>query len=228
MYFENNTGNEEMDWLRTGLTDMLVTDLSQSPDVEVLSTDRLVQILGSMDKLDDRQISFDTVQEVARRAGVKHVMLGSYIKAGETIRINVKLQEAATGRIISTERVDAANEASLFPTMDDLTRKVKARFTESQRRADRTCCRAPGHLACRSRSIAISRTSPPRRWRPTASTRPASNSTSDRAISTRCRFSRRRSASIRISRWPTSRWRSPPATWGDRTSAIATPNARSR
>ena len=131
MYFENNTGNKEMDWLRTGLTDMLVTDLSQSPDVEVLSTDRLVQILGAMNKLDDRQISFDTVQEVARRAGVKHVMLGSYIKAGETIRINLKLQDAATGKIISTERVEAVNEASLFPTMDDLTRKVKARFAES-------------------------------------------------------------------------------------------------
>ena len=132
MYFENNTGNKEMDWLRTGLTDMLVTDLSQSPDVEVLSTDRLVQILGSMQKLDDRQISFDTVQEVARRAGVKHVMLGSYIKAGEAIRINLKLQEASTGRIISTERVDAANEANLFPTMDDLTRRVKAQFAESR------------------------------------------------------------------------------------------------
>ena len=48
MYFENNTGNQELDWLRTGLTDMLVTDLSQSPDVEVLGTDRLVQILGAM------------------------------------------------------------------------------------------------------------------------------------------------------------------------------------
>ena len=131
MYFENNTGTKEMDWLRTGLTDMLVTDLSQSPDVEVLSTDRLVQILGSLNKLDDRQISFDTVQEVARRAGVKHVMLGSYIKAGETIRINLKLQDASTGKIISTERVEAVNEAGLFPTMDDLTRKVKARFAES-------------------------------------------------------------------------------------------------
>jgi len=131
MYFENNTGDTEMDWLRTGLTDMLVTDLSQSPDVEVLSTDRLVQILGSMNKLEDRQISSDTIQEVARRGGVKHVMLGSYIKAGETIRINLKLQDAATGRIISTERVDAVNEASLFPTMDELTRKVKARFAES-------------------------------------------------------------------------------------------------
>ncbi|HEX6164262.1 MAG TPA: protein kinase, partial [Vicinamibacterales bacterium] len=128
MYFENNTGDKEMDWLRTGLTDMLVTDLSQSPDVEVLSTDRLVQILGSMQKLDDRVVSFDTVQEVAKRAGVKHVMLGSYIKAGDAIRINLKLQEASTGKIISTERVDAANEASLFPTMDDLTRRLKAQF----------------------------------------------------------------------------------------------------
>ena len=131
MYFENNTGNKEMDWLRTGLTDMLVTDLSQSPDVEVLSTDRLVQILGAMDKLEDRQISFDTVQEVARRAGVKHVMLGSYIKAGEAIRINLKLQDAASGKILSTERVDAATEANLFPTMDDLTRRLKARFAEA-------------------------------------------------------------------------------------------------
>jgi serine/threonine protein kinase/tetratricopeptide (TPR) repeat protein len=128
MYFENNTGNKDLDWLRTGLTDMLVTDLSQSPDVEVLSTDRLVQILGSMDKLDAPQISFDTVKEVARRGGVKHVMLGSYIKAGDVIRINLKLQDAETGKILSTERVDALNEASLFPTMDELTKRLKAQF----------------------------------------------------------------------------------------------------
>ena len=128
LHFENNTGNPAMDWLRSGLTDMLVTDLSQSPDVEVLSTDRLVQILGEIGKLDERSISSDTIQEVARRAHVQHVLLGSYVKAGEAIRINVRLQDAASGRIISTERVDAVNEASLFPTMDDLTRRVKARF----------------------------------------------------------------------------------------------------
>ena len=56
------------------------------------------------------------------------MVLGSFVKAGETIRINVRLQDAASGRILSTERVDAPNEASLFPTMDDLTRRVKTRF----------------------------------------------------------------------------------------------------
>ena len=129
LYFENNTGNPQLDWLRTGLTDMLVTDLSQSPDVEVMGTDRLVQILTSMKRQDDRSVSFDTVQEIARRAGVKTVLLGSYVKAGETIRINLKLQEAASGRIVSSERVESQGESNLFATVDDLTRRIKAKFS---------------------------------------------------------------------------------------------------
>ena len=128
MYFENNTGNPQLDWLRTGLTDMLVTDLSQSPDLEVLPTDRLVQILGDMRRQDDLVVSFDTVQEVARRAGVKTIVLGSYVKAGDTIRINLKLQDAASGRLVTSERVEAAGESNLFPTVDDLTKRIKAKF----------------------------------------------------------------------------------------------------
>ena len=48
LYFENNTGDESLDWMRIGLTDMMVTDLSQSTDFEVLGTDRLVQILQEL------------------------------------------------------------------------------------------------------------------------------------------------------------------------------------
>ena len=128
LYFENNTGNPQLDWLRTGLTDMLVTDLSQSPDVEVLPTDRLVQILSDMHRQDDKQISFDTVQEIAKRAGVKTVLVGSYVKAGDTIRINTRLQEAGSGRIVTSERVEALGESNLFPTVDDLTKRIKAKF----------------------------------------------------------------------------------------------------
>jgi len=128
LYFENNTGNAQLDWLRTGLTDMLVTDLSQSPDLEVLPTDRLVQILGELRRQDDRTISFETVQEIAKRAAVKTVILGSYVKAGDTIRINIKLQEPSSGRIVTAERVEAIGESNLFPTVDDLTRRIKAKF----------------------------------------------------------------------------------------------------
>jgi tetratricopeptide (TPR) repeat protein/TolB-like protein/predicted Ser/Thr protein kinase len=128
LYFENNTGNPQLDWLRTGLTDMLVTDLSQSPDIEVLGTDRLVQILTDLRHQDDRTIAFDTVRELAKRANVKSVVLGSYVKAGETIRINVKLQDALSGRIVTADKVEAAGESNLFPTIDDLTKRIKTKF----------------------------------------------------------------------------------------------------
>jgi eukaryotic-like serine/threonine-protein kinase len=131
LYFENNTGNPQLDWLRTGLTDMLVTDLSQSPDLEVLPTDRLVQILGDLKHQDDRTISFDTVQQIARRAGVKTVALGSYVKAGDTIRINLKLQDPFSGKLVTSERVEAAGESNLFPTVDDLTKRIKAKFASN-------------------------------------------------------------------------------------------------
>ena len=93
---------------------MVVTDLAQSPDLEVLSTDRLYQILSALKHQNDTVISFDTVQELARRAGVKHVLVGNYVKAGDAIRINITLQEAESGKIVSADRVEAANESSLF------------------------------------------------------------------------------------------------------------------
>jgi eukaryotic-like serine/threonine-protein kinase len=128
LYFENNTGNPSLDWLRTGLTDMVVTDLSQLPDVEVLSTDRLHRILDSLKRADDRVISADVVDAVAREAGVDTVLLGSFVKAGDTIRINVKLQDARTGRIVTSERGEGVGEASIFSIVDDLTRRIRTRL----------------------------------------------------------------------------------------------------
>ncbi|MEE8584432.1 MAG: serine/threonine-protein kinase, partial [Acidobacteriota bacterium] len=56
-YFQNMTGDPALEWLRTGLADMLVTDLSQSPHIRVLGTDRLYQILDNLGRLDDHQVS---------------------------------------------------------------------------------------------------------------------------------------------------------------------------
>jgi tetratricopeptide (TPR) repeat protein len=128
LYFENNTGDPELDWLRTALTDMLVTDLSQSPEIEVLTTDRLYQILRDMNRLDERITSFDVVQEVAERGGVDSVLLGSFVKAGENIRISVRLQEVESGKVLTTEKVEGVGESSIFPMVDDLTRRIKNQF----------------------------------------------------------------------------------------------------
>jgi eukaryotic-like serine/threonine-protein kinase len=128
LYFENNTGDPSLDWLRTALTDMMVTDLSQSPGMEILGTDSLYQILKEMNRLDERVNSLEVVREIAERARVETVLVGSFIKAGDTIRVNVRLQEASTGRILSTEHVEGQGETAIFPMVDDLTQRIQARF----------------------------------------------------------------------------------------------------
>ena len=128
LYFENNTGDPSLDWLRTGFADMLITDLSQSPNVRVLGTDRLYQILKEMKKLDERIVSFETVSDIAERGQVDTVVLGSFVKAGDTIRVSIKLQDAKTGDILAAERVDAEGQEKLFAGVDELTGRIKVRL----------------------------------------------------------------------------------------------------
>jgi serine/threonine protein kinase/tetratricopeptide (TPR) repeat protein len=128
LYFENASGDSELDWLRTGLTDMLVTDLSQSPNLSVLSTDRLYQILRDMNRLEERITSLEVVQEVAREAVTDTVILGSFMKAGDNVRINIRVQDARSGEILTTEKIEGVGESSIFSMVDDLTRRIKANF----------------------------------------------------------------------------------------------------
>jgi tetratricopeptide (TPR) repeat protein len=78
-----------------------------------------------MNQLDERVTSLEVVQEVAKEGDVNHVLLGSFTKAGDTIRINVRLQEASTGKILTSERVEGEGESAIFPMVDDLTRRIK-------------------------------------------------------------------------------------------------------
>jgi serine/threonine protein kinase/TolB-like protein/tetratricopeptide (TPR) repeat protein len=144
LYFENNTGDPSLDWMRTGLADMMVTDLSQSSDIEVLGTDRLVQILQELKRVDDRVIPADVVREIASRAAVDNVLVGSYVKAGGTIRITARLQEATTGRIVSAERVEGAGESSLFTLVDELTRRFRATMAGLTGRRGKSLLPGPG------------------------------------------------------------------------------------
>ncbi len=103
---------------------MLVTDLAQLPEVKVLSTSQLFQILKDLNKLDERITSLDVIQEVAQKADSETVILGSYMKAGDNIRINIELQNPSDGSILTTEKVEGVGEASLFSMVDELTRRI--------------------------------------------------------------------------------------------------------
>jgi len=132
VYFENNTGDEDLEHWRKGISDLLITDLTQSKYLKVLSGDKLFNILSQLNQLDAKGYSSEVLEEVASRGRVNHILRGSYSRAGDIIRIDIMLQDASTGEPIATERVEGTGEESIFSLVDDLTRRVKASFNLSE------------------------------------------------------------------------------------------------
>ncbi len=67
---------------------MMVTDLSQFEQIKVVTIDRMYQLLKEAGQVDEPVTSFDIVREVAQKSGAQQVILGTFARAGETIRIS--------------------------------------------------------------------------------------------------------------------------------------------
>ena len=127
-YFDNLTGDPQLDWLRTGLTDMLVTNLSQSPGLRVLGTSRLYQLLEESGHRDDRTMSAPVVEAVARKAQATTALVGSFVRAGSQVRIQATLQDPKSGEVIASERVEGDAQEGLFGLVDELTGRLRKRL----------------------------------------------------------------------------------------------------
>ncbi len=125
LYFRNLSGDPESDWLSRGLTEMLVTDLSQLPELKLLGTEKLHSILKELGVLEAETLDAETVRELAERAEVDNVLSGSFARVGDELRISARLQDAATGEILDSSTVSAAGEPRVFELIDQLSRELR-------------------------------------------------------------------------------------------------------
>jgi serine/threonine protein kinase/tetratricopeptide (TPR) repeat protein len=132
MYFKNNTGSQELEHWRTALSDLLITDLSQSKFLRMLSAESLFAILDDMGQLEAPTYSTNILKDVAEKGRVAHVLVGNYTEAGDKFRINVSLQEARSGELIASESVEGLGESSFYAMVDEITRWVKSNLELSQ------------------------------------------------------------------------------------------------
>lgn len=126
--FKNNTGDPKLDHWRDMLANLLITDLTQSKHIRVLSEDNLFQILVKLHQEDQQTYSAKVLRQVAAEGKVSHILQGAFARAGDEFRINVTLQEAASGELVGSASAAGKGEAGIFAMVDELTRKIKADF----------------------------------------------------------------------------------------------------
>jgi non-specific serine/threonine protein kinase len=105
MYFEDFTGDENLKWLCRGLPHMLITDLEQSDQLNVVSYQRLFDILKVLGNEESESINIGTATAVARRARASRILIGSIFKSGDNIRIDYQLQDVESGNLLGAGKI---------------------------------------------------------------------------------------------------------------------------
>lgn len=104
---------------------MLTTNLSRYEGIEVVSSQRLFDILNQMGKQDIETIDKKIATEVAARAGVRAMLLGSIMKIGNKVIINSHLTDVHSGAIIDSAQAECSKiDDDIFSMVDKLTAKI--------------------------------------------------------------------------------------------------------
>jgi tetratricopeptide (TPR) repeat protein/DNA-binding winged helix-turn-helix (wHTH) protein len=136
MYFENRAGDRELDWLREGLTDMLIASLSRSQRLTLLSRQQLAALLSHTARQNAERIKLEDGLEIARRAQVEMMILGGFARLGSTVRIDVTLHDAQTGQLRAAESLIADSPEQILTQIDLLSLKLAAHLGATLAEAD--------------------------------------------------------------------------------------------
>jgi TolB-like protein len=113
--FTNMSDDPEQEYFADGITEDLITDLSQMSGLFVIARNSTFVYKGKPVK----------IRQVAEELGVRYVLEGSVRKAGKQVRINTQLIDATTGNHLWAKRYDGKLD-NIFALQDKITQKIVA------------------------------------------------------------------------------------------------------
>jgi serine/threonine protein kinase/Flp pilus assembly protein TadD len=126
MYFENMVEKDDPERLGEIVTNLLITDLSESQYMNVVSSQRLYDILKLLGREGEKVIDRNVATEVATKARAKWMLLGNILQIEPEIILTSQLVDVASGKVAASERVDGETGENIFSMVDRLTVEVKS------------------------------------------------------------------------------------------------------
>jgi tetratricopeptide (TPR) repeat protein len=115
------------------LTSLLITELSRSPGLQVVSSQRLFDIarrLGREDVPVDRSVATD----IATRAGVGSMLVGQVARTRDGLVATTELVDVKTGELLGSYRATGRTEDDIFSVAQTLGQEVRRRLHPVQGR----------------------------------------------------------------------------------------------
>jgi len=113
LYFENLSGVKEDEYLRDGVTEDIISELSK---IKTLRTFSRTSVLAFRDKP-------VTPTQIGQQLGASYLLTGSLRRGGTRLRINAELVDTHTNFPLWSERYDR-EMADVFAVQDEIARKI--------------------------------------------------------------------------------------------------------
>ncbi len=115
LYFENLSGVKEDEYLRDGVTEDIITELSKIKGLKVLSRQAVLPFR-------DKPVA---TAQVGQQLKAVCVLAGSIRRGGNRLRISAQLVDAESDSLLWSERYDR-ERADVFDVQDEIARKIAA------------------------------------------------------------------------------------------------------
>jgi len=125
MYFENMVEKDDPERLGEIVTNLLITDLSESQYMNVVSSQRLYDILKLLGREGEKVIDRGVATEVATKARAKWMLLGNILQVEPEIILTSQLVDVASGKVAASQRIDGETGEKIFTMVDELTVEIK-------------------------------------------------------------------------------------------------------
>ncbi|MFH1679390.1 MAG: protein kinase [Candidatus Eisenbacteria bacterium] len=125
MYFDNLADPEDPQRFGEIAANLLITDLSESRFIQVVSSQRLYDVLKLLGREGTKRIDREVASEIAEKAGAKWMLLGSILQTNPEMIITSQLVEVGSGRVRASQRVACGAGEGIFSLVDRLTVEVK-------------------------------------------------------------------------------------------------------
>ena len=124
IYFDNQSASADLDWLRQGLPDMIITGMSRSKKLTVLSRQQLYELFERTGRTTAERITLEEALDIARRSRAEAIVMGSFARLGDTIRIEAQIHDGQTGQLVASEFIVADRPDQILDQVDLLSVKL--------------------------------------------------------------------------------------------------------
>jgi len=124
MYFDDLTAPDSNDDLGEIIATLLITDLGESRYVQVVSAQRLYDLMRSIELDPIQPISADEATELAERSGAQWMLTGAVVRR-DPLLVTSQIAEIKSGDVVATQRIEGKPGDDVFGLVDRLTIQVK-------------------------------------------------------------------------------------------------------